>query len=86
MACGTPGVAFDATGPSDIVTLRETGYLARPYDPCDLAAEIGWVLEAPGRGEEIGRAAAIDCRQRFAPALAAERYEALYREMLGVGR
>lgn len=49
-ACGTPVVAFDATGVTDIVDHKKTGYLARPYDPIDLSRGIQWVLKALGAG------------------------------------
>jgi glycosyltransferase involved in cell wall biosynthesis len=44
MACGTPVVAFGATGLLDIVVHQENGYLAKPYDPLELAQGIAWVL------------------------------------------
>ena len=43
-ACGCPVVAFDCTGFPDIITHKETGYLAKPYDFVDLARGILWVL------------------------------------------
>lgn len=47
LACGTPVVAFDATGLKDVVDHRVNGYLARPFDPFDLAAGMAWVLAQP---------------------------------------
>ncbi len=44
MACGTPVVAFAATGLLDIVTHQHNGYLAKPYDSLELARGIEWVL------------------------------------------
>jgi len=44
LACGTPVVCFDATGPKDIVKHKETGYKAVPFEPEELAAGINWVL------------------------------------------
>lgn len=44
MACGTPVVAFAATGLLDIVTHQHNGYLAKPYESMDLALGIEWVL------------------------------------------
>lgn len=44
MACGTPVVAFGATGLLDIVDHKENGYLAKPFEPADLALGIEWVL------------------------------------------
>jgi glycosyltransferase involved in cell wall biosynthesis len=43
-ACGTPVVAFDIGGLSDIVEHKVTGYLAKPFDTLDMAEGINWVL------------------------------------------
>jgi glycosyltransferase involved in cell wall biosynthesis len=45
MACATPVVCFDATGPKDIVDHKKNGYRAKPFEPEDLAVGINWVLE-----------------------------------------
>ena len=42
-ACGVPVIAFDVGGLSDIVEHKVNGYLAKPFDPADLAAGIDWV-------------------------------------------
>ena len=44
ISCGTPVVAFDYSGPRDIINHKENGYLAKPYDPQDLANGIDWIL------------------------------------------
>lgn len=44
MACGTPVVAFGATGLLDIVDHKKNGYLASPFETEDLANGIAWVL------------------------------------------
>lgn len=44
MACGTPVVCFDATGPKDIVTHKVDGYKALPFDSKDLANGIESIL------------------------------------------
>jgi glycosyltransferase involved in cell wall biosynthesis len=44
-ACGTPVVAFDNSGLADIVLHKQTGYLAKAFDPEDLARGILWVLQ-----------------------------------------
>lgn len=53
MACGTPVVAFDTSGLSDIVDHKINGYLAKPYSPEDLAAGVMWILENSSRREEL---------------------------------
>ncbi|MBB6018230.1 glycosyltransferase family 4 protein [Deinococcus radiopugnans] len=47
MACGTPVVCFDGSGPADIVDHRVNGYLARLGDAADLAAGIAFLLDHP---------------------------------------
>jgi glycosyltransferase involved in cell wall biosynthesis len=44
LACGTPVVAFDATGPKDQIEHQETGYLAEPYESQELANGIWWAM------------------------------------------
>ena len=45
LACGTPCVAFNAGGVSDIIQHQENGYLAQFKDTDDLAQGIQWTLE-----------------------------------------
>lgn len=44
LACGAPCIAFEGTGPDDMVAHRLDGYLARMKDSADLAAGIKWAL------------------------------------------
>jgi glycosyltransferase involved in cell wall biosynthesis len=44
MACGTPVVAFDIGGNGDMVEHQRNGYLARPFDPIDMACGIDYCL------------------------------------------
>lgn len=81
LSCGTPVVAFDATGPSDTVDHRETGYLAEPYDSADLATGIDWVLRE-GRSEGLGETARERAVERYALETVAEQYRSLYEELL----
>jgi glycosyltransferase involved in cell wall biosynthesis len=65
MACGTPVVAFGATGLLDIVEHRVNGYLAEPFKPEDLAAGIIWCTENPMRSRELSSAAMNTVANRF---------------------
>ena len=63
MACGTPVVAFNATGLKDIVDHKINGYLAEPYQPADLARGMAWVLASSARGDpirQLARRKAVD--------------------------
>ncbi len=56
LACGTPVVAFDTSGLKDIVDHQTNGYLAKPFDPSDLAAGIEWVLANRERHQKLSQA------------------------------
>jgi len=45
MSCGTPVVAFDIGGNSDMIDHKENGYLAIPYETSDLANGIKYCFE-----------------------------------------
>ena len=44
MACGTPVVCFDNSGPSDLVTHKKEGYLAKAFSTIDVADGIEWII------------------------------------------
>ncbi|MAO13061.1 glycosyltransferase family 4 protein [Marinobacter sp.] len=81
MACGTPVVAFGATGLLDIVDHKVNGYLAEPYKPEDLAAGIKWVL-LNSEAFALGDNAVAKVRRCFDYPVVAERFLRLYRELL----
>jgi glycosyltransferase involved in cell wall biosynthesis len=83
MACGTPVVAFDATGPSDTVVHEETGYLAEPYDPMDFARGLSWVLADPERRRQLGDNARERAVQEYHLTDIAQEYLELYRDVIG---
>lgn len=82
MACGTPVVAFAATGLLDVVVHGETGYLARPYEASDLAAGIRWVLADDARRQQLSVQARQRCEVLFDQRVVALAHQALYQEML----
>jgi glycosyltransferase involved in cell wall biosynthesis len=81
MACGTPVVGFRSSGLATMIRDGRTGRLAEPFSTSSLAAALRDVLESPVR-ENWSNA----CRQEFERVYAwpgpAERYVALYEEML----
>jgi glycosyltransferase involved in cell wall biosynthesis len=78
MACGTPVVAFDVSGPRDTVDHEETGYLATPYDTDDLADGIAWLLDDPEAREALGVRAREKTVKVYHLEAVAKRYRALY--------
>ena len=86
-ACGVPVIAFDVGGLSDIVEHKVNGYLAKPFDPADLAAGIDWVAgkqEASNTGTSKGRnlseAARQKAEQDYHSVRVAEAYHKKYRD------
>jgi glycosyltransferase involved in cell wall biosynthesis len=46
LSCAIPVVGFNIGGNSDMIEHKKTGYLAKPFNPQDLANGIEWVLES----------------------------------------
>lgn len=82
MACGTPVAAFNATGPSDTVDHRKTGYLANPYEPCDLAKGIEWILHDEERAAHLGDQARAKAVKEYNLTTVSNEYLDLYRDLV----
>lgn len=78
-ACGCPVVAFDCTGLPDVVEHGVTGYLARPYEPEDLAAGFRWVLDDPERHARLSAAARERAVRLWSPEVVVPQYLEVYR-------
>jgi glycosyltransferase involved in cell wall biosynthesis len=81
LASGTPVVAFDATGLQDIVLHKKTGYLAKPFDPEDLANGIDWILADRDRRDTLSENAREDAIDRFSLQTIAAQYRELYNQI-----
>jgi glycosyltransferase involved in cell wall biosynthesis len=81
-ACGTPCVAFNQGGMPDLIEHNRTGYLARAYDPDDLAQGIAWVLGNEERWRGLSVQARKKAEQEFAFEKVAGCYVELYKEIL----
>lgn len=79
LACGTPVAAFAVGGIPEMVRPGETGFLARPHDPADLARGI---CELLARGGGMRAACAAFARETYAPETVARRHLDLYRSLL----
>ncbi len=82
LACGTPVVAFNATGLKDIVSHQQCGYLAKPYDVDDLNRGIIWVLENTQRYEKLSLYAREKAEREFSLELQARRYSNLFEQVI----
>lgn len=63
-ASGLPTVVVDRGGPPDQVEPGETGWIARPNDPVDLADRVEALLRDPEERRRMGRAARDAARTR----------------------
>jgi glycosyltransferase involved in cell wall biosynthesis len=82
MSCGTPVVAFNATGLKDIVDHQQNGYLATPFEIEDLEKGIIWVLEDKERHHELKVQARKKSLREFSSQVQASRYLSLYKDVL----
>src|SRR6185369_17047250 len=85
MACGTPSVGFRQGGMPELIEHGKSGYLARPFEPDDLAQGIAWVLENEERRRDLSVESRRMVEQDFALEKIAGRYLALYREIMNNG-
>jgi glycosyltransferase involved in cell wall biosynthesis len=80
MACGTPCVAFDIGGFSDMIDHKQTGYLAEPFSSTDITDGIEFILKADRlRQAESSKekvASMFDIRDTV------EAYREIYQELL----
>lgn len=87
MACGTPVVSFDATGPKDIVEHKRSGYRAQAFSARSLAEGIQWVLGLDADGyNQLSTRARQQAIDRFDSTVVARQYLDLYQSMLNRAR
>lgn len=80
MACGTPVVAFNATGPKDIITHKMDGYLADPYSSTDLANGIEFILK--NKDVSFSQNALYKVKNEFTSKIIATKYINTYQDII----
>ena len=83
LACGTPCVAFNIGGMPDLIEHEQNGYLAKPFEPEDIARGISWVLENGDRWKMLSQKARRKVENEFSLEIIANRYAKLYQEIGG---
>lgn len=78
-ACGTPVVAFETGGISDMVKPHETGLLAKKADAEELAGQIEWMVNHPEEREQMGLNARKLTEEEYTFQIQAKRYLDLYK-------
>lgn len=82
LACGTPVVAFDIGGLSDIVLHKENGWLSKPFDTKDMADGILWIIEDKDRYKNLSNNAREHAIKNYDPEKIANQYKLLYEDVL----
>lgn len=82
LACGTPCVAFDIGGMPDLIDRQQNGYLAKAYEPEDLARGISWIIEDPERWQNLSTCASTKVEREFTLQKQAKAYIQLYEDIL----
>jgi glycosyltransferase involved in cell wall biosynthesis len=80
MACGTPAVAFDIGGLSDLIEHRKDGFLCAPFNVDELHAGIIWVLEN-NQDSELSDLARKKVLDKFDIRVVAKQYMDLYNSL-----
>ena len=81
LSCGTPVVAFNIGGNSDMVEHKQNGYLAQECDNEDLAAGIVWCLEN-NMNERLGIAAREKVVRDYSLEVVSGQYKELYEQIV----
>ncbi|MDW8002857.1 MAG: glycosyltransferase family 4 protein [Deltaproteobacteria bacterium] len=81
LACGTPVVAFNVGGNSDMIDHLQNGYLAKPFDSEELARGIDWVINNDNY-EELCKNAREKILKEFDSKKIVLKYLQLYRDIL----
>lgn len=81
LACGTPCIAFDIGGMSDMIEHQQNGYLAKHFDIDDLVRGITWVLEDEERLRWLGGNGRKKVEQKFTLEIQAHNYLYIYENL-----
>lgn len=81
-ACGTPTVAFQIGGMSDLVEDGVTGWLAKPGDSLSLASKLSVAVESVEQRAAAGAAARARAMRLYSYPVIAQRHLTLYRNVL----
>lgn len=80
LSCGTPVVAFNVGGNSDMIIHQKNGYLALPYSAEDLATGIEWCFKN-NTDNLLSTNSQNKIIENFSMSLIAEKYRLLYQSL-----
>lgn len=76
--CGTPAIAFEETGPSDIISHKSTGYLAKFKNVDDVVNGLSYCLNSEFDRKKIS----IESETKFSIKNCAIKYNSIYKQIL----
>lgn len=82
MMQGTPVLAANAGGPTEIIADGRNGLLRDPRDPSALAEGVVWCLENPDAARVLGQAGKRSALERFSLVQYGDRVSGIYDEVL----
>jgi glycosyltransferase involved in cell wall biosynthesis len=82
LACGLPAVAFNIGGMPDLITHRDSGYLASAFSITDLAVGLEWVLESSDRLRSLSEGARQEAVRKYNATDIAMKYRKLYEGLI----
>ena len=80
-SCGVPVVSFNSSGLPDVVSHKETGYLAKCFDPNSLLDGIVWVLKDPLRCNKLSEQSRLRAENLWNPSIIAEKYMRVFEKV-----
>ena len=80
-ACGVPCIVSDIPGTRELIIPGKTGLLFPPGDTDALVRAIAELKDAPGRLEDMGKAAREHIREHFSPKEYTDYFEQLFKSL-----
>lgn len=82
LSCGTPVVAFNYSGLTDIIEHKKNGYLADPFDPESLANGILWYYQLDDHEKiKVSTSAREQVIEFFSDDVVREKFMSIYKEL-----
>ncbi|WP_306168712.1 glycosyltransferase family 4 protein [Halomonas sp. MMSF_3323] len=81
LSCGTPVVAFDIGGNSDMIDHKLNGYLVKPFKCSDLSLGIQWVLDSQEK-DTLSKNSRNKVVENFDERVVSSKYIELYSEIV----
>lgn len=82
MACATPVISFQGTGPAGIIEHKKNGYLAKYGDAKDLSNAIKWIFNEEISLHTLSQNARYKIESTYDIRIVAKQYQTLYKQIL----